>query len=547
MLDFTKHFATRLKRQATPQSEPISGSEQIPNSAGGWTWAVDPWKRFDRFLIFGTERGTYYIRERQLTRENATNAIACIASDGPRAVRRIVEISAAGRAPSNDPALFALALAASAEDAPTRAAAFAALPEVARTGTHLFHWVHYLQGLRGWGRGPRTAVARWYTARPAAVLAYQLLKYRSRDGWSHRDTLRLAHPAPPTATHDYLFRYATRETLEVGAPSRVAPDADVVTFVEAVASLGRLKPDAAARVIATHRLTREMVPTELLAHAVVWDALLPVMPLTAMIRNLGVMSANGLLTPHSDAARAIVARLNDREALRTARIHPIAVLAALKTYAQGRGMRGKHTWAPVAQVVNALDAAFYLTFVNAPTTGRRMMLALDVSGSMASAVFGMDFLSCREASAAMALVTAATEPNHRFVAFTAGKYPSMHPHYPTGLTPLAISPRQRLDDVVKAISNLPMGGTDCALPMIEAANNRWPVDLFVVLTDNETWAGAIHPAEALCQYRQRMGIAAKLVVVAMTANEFTIADPDDAGMLDVVGFDPNTPQIIAEF
>jgi len=83
--------------------------------------------------------------------------------------------------------------------------------------------------------------------------------------------------------------------------------------------------------------------------------------------------------------------------------------------------------------------------------------------------------------------------------------------------------------------------------MIEATNHRWPVDLFVVLTDNETWAGAIHPAEALRQYRQRMGIAGKLVVVAMTANDFTIADPDDAGMLDVVGFDPNTPQLIAEF
>jgi len=85
------------------------------------------------------------------------------------------------------------------------------------------------------------------------------------------------------------------------------------------------------------------------------------------------------------------------------------------------------------------------------------------------------------------------------------------------------------------------------LPMVEATNKRWPVDLFVVLTDNETWAGSIHPAEALRHYRQRMGIAAKLVVVAMTANDFTIADPDDAGMLDVVGFDPNTPQVIAEF
>ena len=117
----------------------------------------------------------------------------------------------------------------------------------------------------------------------------------------------------------------------------------------------------------------------------------------------------------------------------------------------------------------------------------------------------------------------------------------------SGLTPLSISPRQRLDDVVQSISNLPFGGTDCALPMVEALKHHWEVDAFVVYTDSETWAGDIHPAQALRRYRERMGIAAKLVVVAMTSNGFSIADPDDAGMLDVVGFDTATPQVISDF
>ena len=87
MFDFSKHLSTRLRR-ATPQAKPIPGSAQVPNSAGGYAWAVDHWKRFDRFLIFGSERGTYYIRERTLTRENAHAVMTCIAEDGPRAVRR---------------------------------------------------------------------------------------------------------------------------------------------------------------------------------------------------------------------------------------------------------------------------------------------------------------------------------------------------------------------------------------------------------------------------------------------------------------------------
>jgi 60 kDa SS-A/Ro ribonucleoprotein len=228
-------------------------------------------------------------------------------------------------------------------------------------------------------------------------------------------------------------------------------------------------------------------------------------------------------------------------------IHPLAVLAALGTYAQGRGVRGSGSWNPVAQVVDALDAAFYGTFRNAPSTGKRIMLALDVSGSMAAGIHGMPYLSCRDASAAMALVTAATEPAHLFTAFTRGAYASRWPGVPSGLSTLSISPRQRLDDVVRSIGDLPFGGTDCALPMVESMKRGWQIDVFVVYTDSETWAGTIHPVQALRQYREKTGIAAKLVVVGMASNGFSIADPDDAGMLDVVGFDTATPQLIADF
>lgn len=73
------------------------------------------------------------------------------------------------------------------------------------------------------------------------------------------------------------------------------------------------------------------------------------------------------------------------------------------------------------------------------------------------------------------------------------------------------------------------------------------VETFVTYTDNETWAGHVKPVQALDQYRQRTGIAAKLIVVGMTATGFTIADPGDPGMLDVVGFDASAPGVMSEF
>jgi 60 kDa SS-A/Ro ribonucleoprotein len=548
MFDFTQHLSTRLRRLVTPQAEPIPGSTQVADSAGGYAWDVGHWARLDRFLVLGTEGGTFYVGERALTREGARAVEACLAEDGPRVVRRVVEISEAGRAPKNDPALFVLAMAAGLGDDATRSAALAALPAVARTGTHLFHFLGYVKAFRGWGRGVRSAVGRWYTRKAPEDLAYQVLKYGSRDGWSHRDALRLAHPRAPSVAHDLLFRYAVKGwegVLEL----RGVDDIGVLERIEAVQAIRTMTGNAAeaARVISVYRLTREMVPSELLAHAVVWEALLEGMPLGAMVRNLGTMSKVGLLAPGSDASRTVAARLADGDVIRRARLHPLALLVALRTYAQGQGMRGAGAWTVVPQVVNALDGAFYLAFGSVTPTGKCTLLALDVSGSMVSPVHGLPFVSCREASAAMALVTAATEPEWRMVGFTAGSYPSMYPVLGTGLSPLSISPRQRLDDAVATIARLPMGGTDCALPMVVAARERWAVDTFVVYTDNETWAGSIHPAQALREYRERMGIAAKLVVVAMASNGFSIADPDDAGMLDVVGFDTATPQVIADF
>lgn len=143
-MTYSKHFSTRQ----TPQSQKIPGTTQVPNSAGGYAWAVDDWTRLDRFLILGSCGGSYYASEQKLTVENAEAVVRCIQADGPRVVNRTVEISEAGRAPKNNPALFVLAMctAPSLADVETRKAALNVLPRVARTGTHLFLFLEYCVG-----------------------------------------------------------------------------------------------------------------------------------------------------------------------------------------------------------------------------------------------------------------------------------------------------------------------------------------------------------------------------------------------------------------
>ena len=533
----------------TPQSEPIPGAGHAPNSAGGYAWPVDDWTRLDRFLVLGSEGGSYYASERKLTLENAQAVIRCLQADGARAVARIVEISESGRAPKADPAIFALALATTERaSADARKAALDALPRVCRTGTHLFHFAGYVDGLRGWGRGLRRAVTEWY-GMPAEKLAYQAVKYQSRDGWSHRDLLRLSHAkVPADSAHQLVYEWIVKGWESASEAPHPVPELRLVWAFER-AKRAETRAEV-VRLIREHRLPREAVPTQWLTEAEVWEAVLEEMPMTALSRSLATMTRVGLIAPNSAGTRRVVEQLGDGDRLLKARVHPIAVLAALKTYAQGHGERGKNTWTPGQPVVDALDAAFYASFGSVRRTGKRWLLALDVSGSMdCGTVAGVPGLTPRVASAAMALITAATEQAHTFVGFTAGRggFGGQWGGGDPGVTEIPISPRKRLDSIVKQVAALPMGGTDCALPMLWAMKRKVEADVFVIYTDSETWAGAIHPAQALRQYRERMGIPAKLVVVGMVSNGFSIADPEDGGMLDVVGFDTAAPNLVSDF
>ena len=518
-----------FNKKKTPQNQPIPGRGQVPNNAGGYAWELDPWARLMRFLVLGTEGGTYYVSQQKLTRDNAENVLACLKEDPKRFVDTVVDVSESGKAYKNDPALFALALALADENADTRAYAGAALPKVARIGTHLFHFADYINGLRGWGRGLRRGITNWYLDKDTEHLAFQMAKYQSRDGWSHADLLRLAHPTPPDETTNKLFQWATGQDI---------PAEDLPGLAQGLERLKQAENEAdVIELIKAYNAPREVIPTQYLTSPKVWEALLPNLGLTATLRNLGNLSKCGLLKQGAwDVIDQITGRILDADALKRARVHPLQVLAALITYQTGHGARGSGQWEPVPQIIDALNETFILAFEAVEPTNKRLYLGLDVSGSMSyGRVSGIPGLAPRAASAALAMVTLKTEPHWIIKGFT-GK-----------LVDLGLHTKMDLAQVTDKISGLPFGATDCAQPMLDAMKQKLEVDAFVIYTDNETWFGKIPPAQALNDYRQKMGIPAKLVVVSMTANDFSIADPADAFMLDVVGFSTSTPNAIADF
>jgi 60 kDa SS-A/Ro ribonucleoprotein len=144
---------TRTSRTARTPQTVRDNPRQVQNNAGGYVYGVDDLTRLNRFLIMGSE-GSYYASARTMTLDNAEVLTRMVDADPLRVVQEIVEISTQGRAAKQDPAIFALAVVAGLANDEGKAAAFEALPQVARTASTFFTFSKYLTQFRSWSGRP---------------------------------------------------------------------------------------------------------------------------------------------------------------------------------------------------------------------------------------------------------------------------------------------------------------------------------------------------------------------------------------------------------
>jgi 60 kDa SS-A/Ro ribonucleoprotein len=538
---YSKHIAT-----PTPQSKPLDET-QVKNNAGGYVFQVSDKTRLERFLILGSDGATYYQKGPDLLEGNLTFIVDLIKRDEALVRNTVREISLSGRAYKNSPALFVTALLF--KHGTDKSLLKELVFNVARTSTHLFELTQYFELLGGWNRSKRAAVAFWYTNRTTSKVAYQVVKYRQRNGWTHRDMIRLAHPKGIDKA--------------VGSFILGKPEGDFLSSTPAIIrgfkQLQETKTakDAVAVLEEFRELPWETLPTELHKSPEVWKKIFYNGQLhgEALLRNITRLARMKALDDLRFLADYVKA-LTDENMIASTRLHPIRFLNALIVHTEGQvnrrqtdyyGYGGGRTkdWTTVPQIVDALNDGFYLAFKHVTPSDKRFFLGVDVSGSMSGSIGqGLD-ISAAQAAAAMAMSIARTEPAYMVRGFTSNS--GGWSNRDTELTDLGITPKMLLPEVFNRVQKSNFGATDCALPMLYATKNKLEIDTFVVLTDNETWHGDVHPKKALADYRKASGIDAKLIVVGMTATEFSIADPRDGGMLDVVGLDANLPKIVTEF
>lgn len=515
-------YGKMINQKQTPQTQPIFGMNQVKNNAGGYVFEASPKVILERFLTLGSEGGTFYVGEQKLTKANARTIIKLVQEDGFYVVETLKNFSDNNRAPKKDPQLFVLALLCTYGNPEVKQESYKAIKDVCNTSTHLFTFVANVQELRGWSRGLRRGVSDWYNKHSPKDLAYQLVKYRQRNGFSHQDVLRLSHPIPKDYPHSNLFSYA------VGKESDVHTVYDIIKGYE----LAKAEKDSkvVAKLVSDYNLTWEMVPTEHLNNKEVLTALAEKMPMTATLRNLNRFTAAGLMDDRtSDFTRMIFDRIRSTENIKKGKVHPITLLNTLKVYSQGHGDKGKLVWNPNAKVIEALNDAFENSFDLVEPTNANILVGVDVSGSMTSPNVANMALSPREVAAALMLTMLRTEPNLEITFFD------------TEIKPVKAHRRTSYEEVIK---NMPHGGgTDCSLPYQYASYRKLKLDSIVVLTDNESWAGKVHAVQAYQSYNPKI----KNILVGMVANNYSIMPQNDPNTLSVAGFDSAVPKLINDF
>ena len=526
-------------RRTTPALEQAT-PDQIKSHQGGYVFTVDDMERAKRFLILGSEK-SFYQAGAKLSMENAETLSRIAKSDRVfELINLIVDISVSGRAPKQSPGLFALAVVINqTEDTTAKAYAYSKVSEVARTASSLFEFTSYINQFQGLGgMGFQKSIGRWYTEKSLDDLAYQMVKYRSRNEFDHARLLRLSKRVKSNDRPELapLLDWALGKDVNPGNLPRVIQGFEYAKAVE-IKDL--------PRIIREFGLSWEMLPTEALNDVKVWDALLDGnVPLGALLRQLPRLTNLGIISQLGGRTAEIEDRLRDPKAIKKARIHPLNALVAQRTYLSGQGT--SQTWRPVSRLGDAMEDMFYSAFDAVEPTGKTHMLAIDLSGSMQMGrIAGMP-ITPREAAACLAMVTARSEREYLITGFSGSGDWDFRSS--SNLIQLNVTAKSRLADAIKEVSNARFGGTDISLPMETAIKQKLDVDAFVVYTDNELGQGKRHPFQALAAYRREMNKPeAKLIVAAMTATNFTVANPTDPGMLDIAGFDTAAPALMAEF
>nr|CAD7413306.1 unnamed protein product [Timema cristinae] len=526
-------------------------------------------------------------------------------------VSHIVKAFSDGYSAHPESLVFALAMCARTDNQALQQAAYNAVKTVCKAPRFLFLFVMFNDKLAdpvsGRGHGWRRVVNEWYLQKTPLELAELVTRYRKRCGWSHKDIFKSSHIKSADVGQQAVIKYVVRGLKEAKEQFSERPEAQqVLAYLQNVEDFKHCEDEQhAARLLEIHSLSLEHIPSHFIKskevvnlslfqevinsplyqehsksqevinpplyqdhskfqevinpplyqeHGIsqeIWNAIIPFLSLPDLVGNLKRLARLRLLKGNQPIVSKVVDALNNQATLADANLHPAQVLLALRNYENMNKniplvLPTGHIVLPLpslpqphVKVVHALNHLLTSSFKLLVPTGMRYLVAVDVRSQMVHGkCWQCSNVTPAQAAILQALCLVKAERDVTVLAFGADEV----------LIPVTLDREITLQQAQDRFKEIPNGPVDLTQPILWAKKNRKPVDVFVVLTDNQVKPGKVKPAVAIQQYRSALHLPnTKFVTCALSCSQIVVANPNDPLMLDIAGYDGHVPRIIEAF
>lgn len=482
---------------------------ETQNEAGGAAFSLPDKNALAQLAVTGTFSNTYYA-----TAEDQLDKVKTLAAkvDSPFIAKLAVYAHEHGRM-KDMPAYLAAVLHGRGENE-LLAKIF---PRVISNFKMLSNFVQIVRsgvvGRKSFASATKRLVKDWLANKTAAQTFNGSIGLSAP---SVADIIKMVHPAAINAEQDAVYAYLVEAR---NWTEKVDNLPDNVKGFEALKQ-GKTDeiPDVPFRALTNVKLTVEQ-----------WRAIADNMPWNTLRQNLNMLAKRGVLDDNKYLSR-VAARISDPDEVVKAKVLPYQLFT---TY--------QNTEELPSQLRNALQDAAEVATRNVPSFDGNVVLAIDVSGSMSSAITGsrgagqpVSKTKCVDVAGLMASCVLRQNKNARVMLFD------------TRLHDAKLNPRDSIMTNAAAIARFGGGGTDCSLPIAQMVKERYKADLVIYVSDNESWSGHRYGTAAGWAVYSRMQPNAKLVNIDIQPYPSTQV-PDSKNVLNIGGFNDSIWTAIEEF
>jgi 60 kDa SS-A/Ro ribonucleoprotein len=383
-------------------------------------------------------------------------------------------------------------------------------------------------GRKSFGTAIKRCIQNWLTSRDGKQLYVASVGHSDP---SLADIIKMVHPRPETKEQKAVFAYLIgKDYTYNNLPN------DVMLFEQWKAGEGEgyALPDIPFRAL-----------TNLNLGVNEWREIAGNMPWNTLRMNLNMLDKRNVFKDERFLEN-VASRLGDREQVLKSRVFPYQLMTA---YQNTRDL-------PV-ELKNGLHQALEVATENVPKLDGKVVVAIDVSGSMSCPVTGYRSGSssatrCVDAAALFAASVARKNPNALVLAFDCAGY-SWGGSSNKILSGLYKPELNAYDSVLTNAEKLAQyggGGTDCSLPLVWLNQEKKKVDSMIFVSDNESWSGfrgRNAGTQAEWEKLRRRCPSAKLVNIDIVANNSSQTPDARKEVLNIGGFSDGIWPVIDAF